>query len=81
MKARDIVGRRVVAVNQSPITNTAGDIIWAIIGFQLDNGTTIHFYVEELHGDYAVGATTHRTPEAQAKGERCRTFKSAPTGR
>lgn len=58
MKARDIIGRKIVAVSQQPVVSTAGKA-WHIDWLQLDNGRRVWFTVIEdpNGGDYSIEAT------------------------
>jgi hypothetical protein len=61
MKARDIVGRRVVAVRQSRVSDKGHYPVQNINSILFDNGVVLYFTVAELDGDYAVEAHTIRT--------------------
>lgn len=82
MKARDVIGRRIVAVHQQrvPADRAADGFVLRegfthIDGIVLDNGTVITFGVIELEGDYGVEPTVHRAPmvsEDDARRVACR---------
>lgn len=67
MKARDIVGRRVVAVKQSRISDAGHGCVQNIDTILFDNGVVLYFTVAELDGDYAVEAHTIRTIRTKRK--------------
>jgi hypothetical protein len=58
MKTRDVVGRTIVRIEQERFWNdhTAS---WCVHvkGFELDNGSYIHFSTTETGSDYATEAT------------------------
>ena len=57
MKAKDVVGRKIVRVEQNRIQaddSHAG--CWAIRALVLDDGTEIRFSVHEIEADYAIEA-------------------------
>jgi len=56
MRARNIVGRKVVRVLQERRQTDYGKMVWDIQGFVLDNGKVVYFNVVELPDDYAVEA-------------------------
>lgn len=61
MKARDVVGKRIVRVEQSVRWDSKVDKRYADIQrLVLDDGTSITFTVRELESDYAVEAHAHR---------------------
>lgn len=56
MRARDVVGRRIVAVEQERLSTDSGAAVYHVRWLELDNGARITFSVAELPGDYAVEA-------------------------
>lgn len=54
MRARDVVGRRIIGVRQTRIRDKCAKIVMHIDALVLDNGDEIHFNVAELGWDYAV---------------------------
>jgi len=54
MKTRDIIGRKIVKVNQVRTQTDYGDTIYDVRSVELDNGTKLVFTVVELPSDYAV---------------------------
>ncbi len=57
MNLRDVIGRKIVAVDQQRITADAEYRVPACTSTNeilLDNGTRLRFVVHELVGDYAV---------------------------
>lgn len=54
MKARDIVGRRVVAIVQEMIPMDTGGAVWRIKRLELDNGDCAIFWAAETQADTAV---------------------------
>ena len=57
MRAKDVVGRKIVRVIQTRCLTDFGEQVWHVDGFELDNGKIVHFSVCELPGDYAVEAS------------------------
>jgi len=57
VKARDVVGRKIVRVEQDRISSDGSHAgCWAIRAIVLDDGTEISFSVHEIEADYAVEA-------------------------
>jgi hypothetical protein len=67
MKARDIVGKRVIAVKQSRVSDKGHYPVQNIDHILFDNGVVMYFTVAELDGDYAVEAHTIRTAKTNKK--------------
>jgi hypothetical protein len=67
MRARDVVGRRIVAIEQETVWHE-GIRFENMVRIILDNGRRIFFTVGELDGDYAVEGHVTRP---QPKGCRC----------
>lgn len=70
MKARDIIGRKIVAVHQSRARRTSGNdgAAWAIDRIVLDDGSFLTFgTLEDIDGgDYSVEMARHiPTPAAE----------------
>lgn len=61
MKARDIKGRKVVAVRQSPIRSTGNEIVYCIDEIEFTGGVVLGFIVIETDDlDYGVEGITVR---------------------
>ena len=58
MRARNIVGKRVVAVKQSRTSDSGHNPVQNIDHILFHDGTILYFTVAELDGDYAVEAHT-----------------------
>jgi len=54
MRARDIVGKKVVKVSQERTYDTGDRLLYALEAVVFEDGTELQFTVAELHGDYAV---------------------------
>lgn len=70
MRAKDVVGRRIVKVKQTPINRGRGystEVLWGLDHIVLDNGTRIYFTVAEMPGDYLVLGHTHTDRPAGAR--------------
>lgn len=68
MKARDIVGRKVVRIEQTRIeTNTGWE--YDLTGIVLDNGTRIGLRVHETPegADYVIKATAYKHPKERTR--------------
>lgn len=63
MKARDVVGHRIVRCNQSRTVDQDGNVIIEVDSLVLDNGTRITFHVHELGSDYAIVASAWKHKE------------------
>lgn len=63
MKAKDVVGRKIVGVIQEKFWNRhIGHWSVDVKGFLLDNGAIVSFSTTETGSDYATSAT-YRKPE------------------
>lgn len=51
MRARDVVGRRIVAVRQQRVRTPAGKTIYHLDALELDDGTTVNFDVVPLEDE------------------------------
>lgn len=60
MRARDLVGRKIVKVNQSRWANSNCGDRWVIDSLVLDNGAVVTFTTVEGDGDYGTDVTVHR---------------------
>lgn len=58
MKAKDVVGKKIISIHQERTRNNAKETVFDVKWFILDDGTRIIFTVDELPGDYAVDAQT-----------------------
>lgn len=54
MRARDVVGRRIVAIKQERCSTNYDARVYHVHWIELDNGARIYFSVSELDSDYAV---------------------------
>jgi hypothetical protein len=54
VRARDAVGKRIVAVEQQRTRDTAGQVVWHVDALVLEDGTRLLTHTCELDGDYAV---------------------------
>lgn len=54
MRARDIVGRKVVRVEQERTYDDNHELLYELRCIVFDNGTELWFNVAEMPGDYAV---------------------------
>jgi hypothetical protein len=66
MKARHVVGRRIVAVRQSWFNDGEHGGAWEIDALVLDNGGVIYFSVNEHISEYGVAAH-YAPPEPKPK--------------
>ena len=60
MRARDVVGKRIVAIEQQRTSDQCGRAFAHLDTLVLEDGTRITFSVVELPGDYAIEATARR---------------------
>jgi hypothetical protein len=60
VKARAILGKRVVAVEQERVMSPDRRPAMHIRAIVFDDGTRLAFAVTELEGDYAITATAYR---------------------
>lgn len=62
MKARDVVGRKIVAIRQEwhDADGFSGDRELALVNMELDDGTVITFAGCEVEGDTIAVATVHK---------------------
>lgn len=61
MRAKDVVGKRIVRVLQERVHNIhVGKTIYNVTGFVLDDGTVITLHVAEDEYDYQVEAMVSR---------------------
>jgi hypothetical protein len=58
MKARDVIGRRIVAVRQQRVRSNAGRVLYHLDELELDDGTVLKFTVTDRENDSVVEATT-----------------------
>lgn len=66
MKVKDVLGKKIVGVDQERFWNdhTAS---WCVHvkGFELDNGSYIHFSTTETGSDYATEATVTKAKKTE----------------
>lgn len=62
MRKRDIVGRKVVAMEWLRITPNHGRPVMHVMSLKLDNGTMITFDTHECENGYAIEGTAHHPP-------------------
>jgi hypothetical protein len=61
VKARDVVGRKIVGIRQSKVWNEdERKFEISLEAIQLDNGTSILMTVHEVPHDYTIHAWVHR---------------------
>jgi hypothetical protein len=58
MLARDVIGRKIVAVQQDRVHDEMRGFYWEVRGFTLDNGTELLFQAHEAEVAAYVGVTT-----------------------
>lgn len=63
MRARDVVGRRIVGIEQRLLESNAGRV-WHVDGIILDDGRRIRFVVGECLADYVVEVIVSRKKAA-----------------
>jgi hypothetical protein len=57
MRARDVVGRRIVGVRQERVRGNSGRAIYHVDAFVLDDGTVVNFDTADMEHDTAIEAT------------------------
>jgi len=61
MKARAVVGKTIVAVEQHRVEDeTRKGVLYNVSAIVLDDGTRLTFQVAELESDYAVTCTAYK---------------------
>jgi hypothetical protein len=61
MKARDVIGRRIVAVRQERVRLNTGRTAYHVDAFVLDDGTVVNFDTADREDDNVVEATVWKT--------------------
>lgn len=67
MRARDIVGRRIVRVEQQRYDTRCGEVQWQILWLELDNGTRVVLHPEETEYEPIVTATVVKRAKFKAR--------------
>ena len=67
MRARDVVGKRIKAIRQSPCRDSRGDRIYDLQHIILEDGTVIYFMVRETLDE--EGCIVADTVKPTAKGK------------
>jgi hypothetical protein len=62
MRARDVVGRRIVAVRQTRVRLASGRRAYHLDALVLDDGTTVNFDVAAMEEEYIVEPTVWEPP-------------------
>jgi hypothetical protein len=60
VRTRGVIGKRIAAVEQQPITTPSNDRVYHIIAIVLEDGTRLVPHVAELEADYAVEMTAYK---------------------
>lgn len=67
MRARDVVGRRIVAVRQERVRLNTGRVTYHVDALVLDDGTVVNFDTVDRENDSVVEATVW----SSKGGQRC----------
>ena len=73
MRARDVLGKRIVKVEQQVRTDSGKCRCQDIVRIHLDDGSRIYFTVREGEADYIVVAHSTKEFQRQERRERRRT--------
>ena len=69
MRARDVIGRKIVAVRQDRIHDEVRGFYWGVIGFTLDNGTELVLNACESENNPYVEVIAYKPQRRLAKGD------------
>jgi hypothetical protein len=60
MRAADVVGRTIVSIAQERTIDTLDNVVYNLLGINLDNGSTVMFWVYDTEQDPGVRTTVHK---------------------
>ena len=60
MRASDVVGRTIVSIAQERTIDTLDNVVYNLLGINLDNGSTVMFYAYDMEQDPGVEAIVYK---------------------